>query len=307
MTNKEKYRRICETEGLYIPLFLQYWWMETVCEGKQWDVALAYDSDGAVSAALPYLIGRKMGLRYVLQPQLTQYNGPWYRPDADIADATAQLVKRIDSLHLALFLQNFSPAIADLDGWRHYDISPRPTYRLDDISDPERVFRGFDPRKRQRQIRKAEGLLHVDDGLSPQDFARLHSEYWASRGKKDLLSQDFITRVVATALGRGNGMLLAARDEQGRIHGARFVAYDADCAYALLSALGKDGHHNGTSAFLFWNIIQRLSSTTKSFDFEGSVDPGIAYSYSLYGSHPAEYHQVMGCKVPFLKKILKIQ
>ena len=41
MGNKEIYRELCETEGSAIPLFLQYWWMETVCEGKQWDVLLS--------------------------------------------------------------------------------------------------------------------------------------------------------------------------------------------------------------------------------------------------------------------------
>ena len=83
MNNKETYKHLCETEGCAIPLFLQYWWMDTVCSGKQWDVALARDTQGHITAAMPYLIGSKMGLRYVLQPQLTQYNGPWYRPDAD--------------------------------------------------------------------------------------------------------------------------------------------------------------------------------------------------------------------------------
>ena len=55
--------------------------METVCCGKQWDVALAHNDDGAVIGAMPYLIGSKLGLRYIVQPQLTQYNGPWYKSD----------------------------------------------------------------------------------------------------------------------------------------------------------------------------------------------------------------------------------
>ena len=45
MTNKERYREICESGEYNIPLFLQYWWMEAVCKGKKWDVALALDGD----------------------------------------------------------------------------------------------------------------------------------------------------------------------------------------------------------------------------------------------------------------------
>ena len=71
MDSKEKYRELCEAEGSRIPLFQQYWWMETVCAGKRWDVLLS-ERDGVIEGALPYLIGKKLGLRYILQPQLTQ-------------------------------------------------------------------------------------------------------------------------------------------------------------------------------------------------------------------------------------------
>ena len=62
MTNKERYRQLCETVGSQIPLFQQYWWMETVCAGKEWDVLLS-ERDRVIEGALPYLIGRKFGLR----------------------------------------------------------------------------------------------------------------------------------------------------------------------------------------------------------------------------------------------------
>lgn len=280
--------------------------MDTVCRGKQWDVALAYDTQGNITAALPYLIGSKMGLRFVVQPQLTQYNGPWYRPNCDTLEATHQLQQQIRKLHLALFLQNFAPGVAPDNYWNGFSCSPRPTYRIDDISDPDQVFANFDKRKRQRAIRNAAEVLHIDDTLTPDFFAQFHANYWQSRGSQDLLSQDFITSIVTTAINRGQGILIGARDDNGTLHGARFVAFDSHCAYALLSALNPQGHHNGTSPFMFWEIIQRLSTQTQSFDFEGSTDPGIAYSYSLYGSHPATYHQVFRSFIPFIKKILKI-
>lgn len=281
--------------------------MDTVCHGKHWDVALAYDGQGNITAALPYLLGSKLGMNYILQPQLTQYNGPWFRSGTDSAAATAQLTRQLRSLHLVLFLQNFAPTITDMDGWEHFSISQRPTYRLENISDPEKVFQSFDNRKRRRPIRKTAEQLHVDESLTPEEFARFHAEYWASRGQEDLLSFDFIVRIVNTALQKGHGILLAAKDTEDVIHGARFVAYDANCAYALLSALNPQGHLNGTSAFLFWNIILRLSKTTRSFDFEGSMDPGIAYSYRLYGATLTTYNQVFHSPIPFAKQILHIK
>lgn len=304
MNNIEEYRKLCETEGHNIPLFLQYWWMETVCHGKQWDVALARDSEGNIAAAMPYLIGSKMGLRYVLQPQLTQYNGPWYRPNANQPEATRQLMEHFAGLRLALFNQNFSPAITSIEGWKGYQNTSRVTYRIEDISNPEEVFNHFDKRHRQRQIRHCQPLLHPTEVL-PSDFANLHTQYWLSRGKKDLLSQAFMTRIIAKTLQRGQGILLGLNDTNGTLQAARFVAFDSHCAYSLLSALNPRGHLGGASPLLFWHIIQQLSTRTRSFDFEGSMVPSIAYSYSLYGAQPVTYYQMTRYSNSLMRALFK--
>ena len=107
MIAKEQYKALCETEGSAIPLFLQYWWMEAVCEGKRWDVLLVHDRQGNPLAAMPYLISSKMGLRYVLQPQLTQFNGPWYSAAVDSLEAEMeagqQLAAQVKGLRLVYF------------------------------------------------------------------------------------------------------------------------------------------------------------------------------------------------------------
>ncbi len=304
MDGKGQYKALCETEGEQIPLFLQYWWMETVCHGKRWEVAFAYDRQGNIAAAMPYLIGSKWGLRYVLQPQLTQYSGPWFRPESDRQESTRQLVEHFKRLRLALFNQNFAPTVEDLSGWKGYDSDTRITYRIEDISDPEQVFSHFDKRHRQRQIRHCEGMLHPVE-LSAADFADFHTRYWQSRGERDLLSQEFMTRVINAALKREQGLLLGLSDESDILRGARFVAYDSRCAYALLSALNPEGHPGGTSPLLFWHIIRQLSARTSSFDFEGSMVPSIAYSYSLYGAQPTTYYQLSRCPNPLLRALIK--
>ena len=278
--------------------------METVCHGKQWNVALAHDDDAkTIIGAIPYLWGSKLGLRYVIQPQLTQYNGAWYRNEQKRNYADIQLRAHIRSLRLALFQQNFSPEVGDLTGWKEYNLTPRITYRLEDISDPQQIFDHFDKSRRQRQIRRAERLLSPDNDITPEQFALFHTAYWQSRGRKDLLSEAFMVRIINASLKRGQGVLLGVRDGEGTLQGARFVAYDDNCAYALLSALHPQ-HPNGTSALLFWLIIEQLSERCHSFDFEGSMDPNIAFSYSLYGAQPTTYYQLTRCPNPILRKLI---
>ena len=280
--------------------------MEAVCHGKHWDVALAHDDNGGIIGALPYLIGKKVGLRYVVQPQLTQYNGPWYRHDdaEERQYADIQFRAHLDHLRLTLFQQNFAPGLGDLTDWREYAITPRVTYRIEDIADLQEVFDHFDKSRRQRQIRRAERLLTAVDDITPERFAHFHTEYWQSRGQRDLLSEAFMTKIISTALQRGQGVLLGVGDGNGTLQGARFVAFDDNCGYALLSALHPQ-HPNGTSALLFWLILQRLSGRCRSFDFEGSMDPNIAFSYSLYGAEPTTYYQLTRCPNPLLRKLLK--
>lgn len=278
--------------------------MEAVCAGKRWDVLLARDATGTVAAALPYLTGSKLGVRYVLQPQLTQYNGPWYRPGCDKPAATASLVQQLRALRLAAYRQCFSPAVGLPAGWERFRSTERRTYRIEDISNPERVYAAFDKSRRQRQIRRAEKVLFPAEDLTPEAFADFHAAYWQSRGERDLLSRQFIIRVVSAALQRGQGLLLGLRDAGGELRAARFVAFDENCAYALLSALHPVQHPNGASALLFWLIIQRLSGRCRSFDFEGSMDAGIAYSYSLYGAQPAAYFELQRCPNPIIRILL---
>lgn len=296
MIAKEQYKALCETEGSAIPLFLQYWWMEAVCEGKRWDVLLVHDRQGNPMAAMPYLIGSKMGLRYVLQPQLTQFNGPWYSAAVDSLEAEMeagrQLAAQVKGLRLVYFQQNFSPQVTNWLPfyWAGFRQTTRYTYRIDDISDPQRVFDAFDPSRRQRQIRRTEGVLHPVE-ITPERFVEFHTAYWARRGQKDILSGPFMTRLINASLARCQGLLMGLEDAQGTLQGARFVVYDDRCAYSLLSALGEN-HPNGTSARLFFEIIKHLAGSTRAFDFEGSMDPGIEQSYRLYGARQVPYFRI---------------
>lgn len=315
MTNKEKYRIFCETEGRSIPLFQQYWWMETVCHGKLWDVSIAYDGDRIVGV-MPYHYGRKYGMTFVIQPQLTQFSGPYYCYPEGLSeskrlefekDTANKLLVQMDDARPAIFLQNFSPAITNWlpFHWKGFSQTTRYTYRIDDISDPQRVFQNFDREKRQRKILRCERDTNVRFDMSPADFARFHQRYYTDKGVEDLLDIEFIERVCLTAITRGNGVIGSLYDKEGQLLAARFVAFDEHCAYSLLSALDIKHRHSGYSETLFWQLIQHLSGKVHSFDFEGSMDEGIEYFYRSFGATQIPFSAISHYKYSFLKRIVK--
>lgn len=317
MNNKEKYKEICESGEYAIPLFLQYWWMETVCEGKQWDVALAYDGE-RIAAAMPFHYVDRFGLRFVVQPQLTQFSGPVYFYPHGISEShrldfekqvADSLLHQIDDLHPHFFLQNFSPDVTNWLPyyWTGYRQITRYTYRIGDIRDPQRVFDGFDPEKRQRKIRRYENVTSVRFDMSPRDFADFHTRYWKGKGKRDVLDKRLIERVCVAAVERGQGVVAALYDENGSLLSARFAVYDSHCAYSLMSAHDNALHKNGHSETLFWELIKFLSDKTVVFDFEGSMDPGIEHFYRSFGTKQTPFSVIYKYRFPLLAKLIGLK
>ena len=111
-SNKLTYKQLCE-EHPEIPLFSQYWWMEAVCVGGQWDVLFVRDANEKIIASMPFFLKRKWGLRYILQPVLTQTNGVWIDYPAEQTENERlsyekkicnDIISQLDKLKLAFFL-----------------------------------------------------------------------------------------------------------------------------------------------------------------------------------------------------------
>lgn len=317
ITNKQRYETLCREQGSAIPLFLQYWWMETVCYGKEWDVILV-ERNKQIVAAMPYHIGRKLGMKYIIQPQLTQYNGIWYRPQEWASEnkrlsfekwAASKVVHSLKQLNLAYYQQNFSPVITNWLPfyWNGFKQTTRYTYRINDLSNSDKVYAAFDKDDRRKPIEKIADKVHVDWTLTPEMFYDFHNAYWQSRGQDDLLSKEFTIRVCNAAISRRQGFIIALRDEEEQLVAARFVIYDQECAYSLMSALNPKGHHRGASPMLLWQALKHLSGKTKIFDCEGSMDEGIEQSYRLYGTIQTPYFSIEKCNSRLFKLLKYIK
>ena len=308
MTNKEKYRQLCETEGSCIPLFQQYWWMDTVCHGKQWDVLLS-EHDNRIVGALPYLHGRKFGLRYVLQPQLTQFSGPWLAPDLSFDDqipVLTDLASQLDGLHLALYCQKFAPTVTNWLPfyWRGYQETIRYTYRFDPLEPISTLMEKAQPQRRKRMdlLRKE---CSLDRHVSPNEFAAFHNEYYLRKSGHNLLSPTTVEHVCTTALNRGNALLYGLRNSDGKLQVADFVVFDKLCAHSLMSGMSTEAPRNSTT-LLFWHLIEDLAGKTQAFDFEGSMDPGIEQFFRSFGATQTPLHCVYRSRIPFGEKLLNL-
>ena len=303
MTEKEQYRQLCDTHS-DVPLFLQHWWLETVCEGKQWDVLLYRNGEGVVQAAMPFLIGKRLGFKYIVQPQLTQYNGVWYfRTNFKNENerlsfekkACQYFIDKIKCLGISYFNQNFPTAFTNWLPfyWNGYRQTTRYTYQIPDISDLDAVFAAMDKKRHQSKILALQDKYRVAFDLTPEVFYDFHARYWHGRGGEEMLPRKFVIDLCNAALARGQGLLAGLYDADNCLVAAYFVAYDSTTAYALMSAFDKQKNENGMTALLVWNIIKKMTGRVQTFDFEGSMDENVEYSFRYYGTKQVPYFQIV--------------
>lgn len=301
MTNKEKYSQLC-TENDTIPLFLQHWWMEAVCTkaSKEWDVLL-YEKNKKVVAALPYHFITKLGMKVILQPQLTQYSGVWIDYPNGITDKERYsleeevckgLISQLDTLSWVHYMQHFHYRFTN---WlpffqQGFTQTTRYTYRIESISNTQDVFDNFHQGK-QKHIKKAKDLS-VDYSLSAADFYAFLSHTIAQKQQQVVYSQSFFVDLHQQAVEREQGQIIAVRDKTGAIHAAMFVVWDHLSGYYLVSAIDANYKHSGASSLMLWEAICFLSSRTKSFDFEGSMIKGVAKANQEFGGVQTPYFSI---------------
>lgn len=304
MTNKEEYKRICEETGNSIPIYSQYWWMEAVCTGKEWDVLIARSANGTVVATLPYLLGSKWGQRYIVMPPLTQTNGIHYfyseikdeREKLEFEKKAANLIiDQIKGLKVALFLQNFEPSFTNWLPfcWNGYRETTRYTYQITDTKNADAVFANFSAAK-QRQIRKAErnGLQLRINALRPKEFFTYHQQVLAKQGKQEEIGENAFLALANAAISSGRGAILSIESQDGTLQAALFMVWDTTTAYYLVPANDRDFSTTGAATLLVWEAIKMASQKNLRFDFEGSMSESIENSYNQFGSEQTSYMQL---------------
>ncbi len=304
MNNKEQYIQFCKNEE-NIPLFLQPWWLDAVTQpdGKKWDVLLAKNKSNEIEAVLPFVTGKKFGLKYAVMPQLTQYTGVWIKNKINEnyydrlkreRNLQNNLIVKLNKLKLSFFELKFPLTFTNWLPfyWAGYDQQTCYTYRLEDISDTNKVFSKLFHVKRTK-IRKAQkNMLNVEYSMSADSFYKLRCKELSTQGKKNICSKQLIYSIINTSLQREQGIIVSAVDEKGNTHAAIFVVWDRNCAYPIISTVNPNYRDTGASAFVEWEAIKKLSSKTLSWDFGGSMIENVELSFRQFGAIQTPYFKI---------------
>jgi CelD/BcsL family acetyltransferase involved in cellulose biosynthesis len=296
MTPKEQYRIFCQSESS-LPIFMQDWWMDAVCAGKQWDVLLSHDANGDIRAAMPYLLCKRAGMRYILMPPMTQIGGLWIRTDIQNDSKQVQricqdIANQLQELKLTYYYQQFPSSSSAVTAFAQmgFNTSERITYRIEDLSDTDALIASFSKNKK-RQLQKAQSL-HADHTLNAEDFYRFHSHCMQEQGKHINYTREFLLVLDRKTNRLNQSKYIAIRNSNNDLLAAAFLVWDQHHLYYLIPCYSNQYKDSGAGALLVLETIKLAQKLGLAFDFEGSMDSGIANHYKQFGSTPTCYYSV---------------
>lgn len=296
MTNKERYIEWVSKQD-FVPLMQQPWWLDAVCAGKEWDVLLAEDAEGHILGAMPYLLRRRAWLRYILMPQMTQIGGIWVNADTTAdkwacAEVCRQLAEQLNAMKLAYYYQQYMPNSLCVEAMQAlgFKTKERITYRVEDLSNLDKVIDSFSKNKR-RQLQKALSL-HAEKTMPIEDFYRFHTHCLEMRRRAISYSREFLLVLERKAKRLGQCQVLSVCNADGVPYAAAFLVWDKKTMYYLIPCYDRTYNESGAGALLVLEAMKLAREKHVIFDFEGSMDRGVAKHYKQFGSTPVKYYSV---------------
>lgn len=278
-------------------LFQAPWWLDAVAPG-QWGEA-TITRDRQTVARLPYVERRRYGLAVLSMPPLTQTLGPWLRTStAKLAKQLAEQKDLMEGLIAQLpafdvFRACFSPTLTN--GlpfyWAGFDARPMYTYRLEQLTDHERLWAGFMDNVRT-DVRKAEKKVEVRTDLGLTKFLEVNALTFRRQGLPAPYPASLVERVDAACEQHAARRTYFAVDAEDRCHAAIYVVWDERVAYYLMGGADPELRGSGAMSLLLWHAIRDLADQTAVFDFEGSMIEPVERFVRGFGANQTPYFVV---------------
>ena len=294
---KPTYQQLAQTHSF--PFQSQPWWLDAVCGPDGWDVALAFDDQGELTGALPFVREGRKGLPIVQMPPLTAYFPVWMKQHATKQERQYHrenqiLEALIDQLPNAWILaQHYDPSFTNglpfyFKGFR---LSTRYTYVLDDLSDPASIFRGMESSVRNHIRNAGKELIIKKDGTLDELYNLIRLTFHR-QGVKAPFGFDLLKRADAVLNQRNMRSLYLAQGPEG-CHAAAYVVFDGKKASFLLSGTHPAHRKGGALYLLLWQAIKDASKRTETFDFEGSMLPRVERVFRSFGARRVPYLRIV--------------
>lgn len=277
-------------------LFCKSWWLKAACQNNY--EILVLRQKGAIVAGLPLPFIGSRRYKIVSPPCLSTAMGVLLEQPLKTDSYEQRLSREMDLLGtLTESIPPFREARIICHPqftnwmpfyWAGYSQTTFYTYVIEDLTDLNRVFSGFNYAK-IKNIRKAEKMLTVKEDMPASDFYQNHVMTLRKQGSVIFHRYDRFKNLYDAAYARHAGKTWYATDPEQNIHAAIFVVFDKNSAYYLVSSIDPDFRNSGASTLLLREALTYVSRYTNRFDFEGSMLRGVESSFRKFGAVQTPY------------------
>ena len=292
-------------------VFQEDWWLDAVSPNS-WKKIVIGDARNP-DLVFPYVCTRKYRFNRIHMPKLTQTIGPWLKNtdakyckklsrEKDLFFALLEKIPDFDDFCVAFHYSftNWLPFY-----WKGFRQTTRYTYVLDELTDLEKVWYGFQENIKT-DIKKAQKIVSVNTEMDMDSFINIQKKTFQRQNVAFPFSKDFLVRVDQACSARSCRKFFYAIDEKYRVHAAIYVMWDDRSAYYLMGGGDPELRNSGATSLLLWEAIKFCSTVTKEFNFEGSMIESIERFFRAFGAHQKPYFLIQKEK-PFFNLIKKVK
>lgn len=182
--------------------------------------------------------------------------------------------------------------------WKGIQVKPRYTYKLDLSKSEDELWNNLDTSTRAN-IKKAQddGLI-VEEGIN-SDLLSMTDKSFERQSQS--YHRSFLNSIISSENMTNNRKVFVVKNQK-TIYASILIVFDDLTAFYTIGGHDHEMNHRGAMASAMWNAIRFAKSNgNRSFDFQGSMLPGVEKFIRGFGGEINSYFRVS--KVPFWIKL----
>lgn len=308
---KKQYGQLCE-DGKITALFNQPWWLDAT---GPWDVSLAIRNNQLIGA-MPFAIGRRLGIRYIGMPHLTHHLAIWMNRPPDISSHKWLTREKqiIWSLIENLPSHGFFSMVFTEDSfdnwlpfhWKSFRQEIRYTFVIEN-SDSDTIEQQLN-RNLKRNIRDASNQLRIEKNIDSKQFYHYCLGTYQRQKLKMPYTYESFSKI-DTAIGEQNaGVRLGAYTSDNELVAVSYLLYDPNTAYYFLAGDNEKGRSSGASILLCREALRIAfeEKQVKNFDFCGSMLEPITEIRRQFGAKSVPLMKIFKANHKWLDVLYKL-
>ena len=175
--------------------------------------------------------------------------------------------------------------------WMGYVIEPRFTYRINNLSDPEKIYSEFN-KTAKKNIKYANNKVKIFSEIDIDCLWNMLNKTFEIQNRKNPMSKDILYKIISYCEEKGHGKYFEAKDSEKNIHSCAYFVYDEKICYYLIGASDSNYRSSGAQSLVLWEGIKFASQKSRIFDFEGSSIEGIENFFRQFNSVCTPYYSI---------------